>query len=455
MSGTTNSGNVIGSGSDSIVLNMSEDQAEGQDAQFTVNVDGQQIGGVQTVTASHGAGQEEQFTFLGNFAPGQHDVTVSYLNNLILPGDSGDRNLYVDGVTYDGQTVSDTTTGIYSSAVYPPNSTDGPELGNAVFQVNDTTPVPAGTSSAVTPTVAPVSVGSGPDTLVLNMAEDYYNGDAQFNVTVDGQQIGGTLTTTAHSTSGQYQEFDIHGDFGSGSHTVGVTFLNDAIGGFYPGTTNANDTVDRNLYILGGSLDGGPPASGIPAEQATDGTTYFTVTAGNNPSATSTNSGLFGTDGVATSANNPAIPIASGGSSGSGSSTGGSSTGGASASGASDSGSSSSGATGGNPSASSSTTAASTASSTDNTGSSVSSGSNSSGSSSGSGDTSSGSLASMAGNGLSTQDFPAPSSGGSSSASTGSSSGSDTGSSGGCSWGWWDHQHGSGSHTWTSTTQNS
>ena len=60
MSGST-SNNYIGSGSDTITLKMSEDQAQGVDALFTVNVDGQQIGGVQSVSASHSSGQDQTF----------------------------------------------------------------------------------------------------------------------------------------------------------------------------------------------------------------------------------------------------------------------------------------------------------------------------------------------------------------------------------------------------------
>jgi hypothetical protein len=311
MSGSTNNNNIIGSGSDSITLNLSEDQAEGQDAQFTVNVDGQQIGGVQTVTASHAAGQDESFTFQGNYGTGPHDVVVTFVNNLIWPGDTGDRNLYVDGVTYDGQTVSDTTTPIYNAPIFPPTSTTGPVYGNAVYTVNDTTPIPAGASPNVTTSPAAVSVGSGSDNLILNMAEDPYQGDAQFTIAVDGQQIGGTQTTTAIDDQGQSQEFDVHGNFGAGTHTVAVTFLNDAIGGFYPGTTWAIDTEDRNLYVMGASLDGGPAASGAPLELSNDGTADFTVTAGSNPSATEASSGLFATDGAAATSDNAAIPTSS------------------------------------------------------------------------------------------------------------------------------------------------
>jgi len=108
ISGST--GNVIGSGSDSIALKMAEDQAQGTDAVFTVNVDGQQVGPAQTVTASQSAGQTEDFTFKGDWAPGSHDVTVTFSNNFLYPGTSGDRNLYVDSVTHNGQTVSSSTT---------------------------------------------------------------------------------------------------------------------------------------------------------------------------------------------------------------------------------------------------------------------------------------------------------------------------------------------------------
>jgi Ca-dependent carbohydrate-binding module xylan-binding len=275
---------------------------------------GNRFGPAQTVTASQSAGQTEAFTFKGDWTPGPHDVAVTFANNFLYPGSSGDRNLYVDGVTYDGQSVSNSTTPIYTSPLFPPNSTNGNYYGNTTFSVNDTTSVPSG--SGPTPTTSPsaVTVGSGSDTLVLNMAEDPYQGDAQFTVSVDGKQIGGTQTTTAVVSDGQFQEFDVKGDFGPGTHSVAVTFLNDAIGDYYPpGTPGlppgqwAVDTTDRNLYVMGASLDGGQPASGPPWELSSNGTETFSVTAGSNPSATSYGSGLFGSDGAAASGNNAAI----------------------------------------------------------------------------------------------------------------------------------------------------
>ena len=293
MSGST-SNNYIGSGSDTITLTMSEDQAQGVDALFTVNVDGQQIGGLQAVSAQRSSGQEETFTFAGNFNPGSHNVTVTFANNFLYPGSSGDRNVYVDGVTYDGQTISSKTTPIYESPIYPPNSGSN-ILGNAVFQVNDTTGVPSGAPSTQSSTPGPVSVGSGSDTLALNIAEDAFQGDAQFTVSVDGQQIGGTQTATALVEEGQQQEFDVHGNFGGGSHNVTVNYLNDQVGGYYPAGTPglppgtwALDTADRNLYVMGMSLNGGSPASGTPWELSSSGSFSWNVTSGNNTAPSTT-----------------------------------------------------------------------------------------------------------------------------------------------------------------------
>ena len=287
MSGSVSGGTTVGSGSDSIVLSMSEDSAVGTDALFTVNVDGQQIGGEQTVTASHGAGQQQTFTFLGNYGAGQHTVTVTFANNFLMPGQSGDRNLYVNSLSYDGQNVSNSTKAIYESPLFPPNS-DHDIYGNANFTVNDTTPTSAGNNST---TPGTVSIGSGSDTLVLKVAEDEYQGDAQFTVSVDGKQVGGTQTTTAHLADGQAQEFDVHGNWGSGSHNVTVTYLNDHIGDFYPGTQLAVDTTDRNLYVMGLKLNDGDAASGTPWELDSTGSKSFSVTAGSGGGSSGSSSG--------------------------------------------------------------------------------------------------------------------------------------------------------------------
>ena len=82
--------------------------------------------------------------------------------------------------------------------------------------------------------------------MVLNLSEDAYQGDAQFTVSIDGKQHGGTFTTTAYHSLGQTQAFTFKGNFGTAKHTVSVSFLNDLSG----------SGGDRNLYVLGASVDG-------------------------------------------------------------------------------------------------------------------------------------------------------------------------------------------------------
>ena len=50
---------------DTLTIGLSEDAYQG-DAQFTVTMDGVPLGAAQTVTASHGAGGKQAFTFTGN-----------------------------------------------------------------------------------------------------------------------------------------------------------------------------------------------------------------------------------------------------------------------------------------------------------------------------------------------------------------------------------------------------
>jgi beta-glucanase (GH16 family) len=97
---------LIGTGSDTLMLRMSEDAWQG-DAQFTITVDGRQVGGVQTVTASRAAGQEQVFNVRGDFAAGSHVVLVSFLNDAYGGTADTDRNLFVAGAAFNGTAVAD------------------------------------------------------------------------------------------------------------------------------------------------------------------------------------------------------------------------------------------------------------------------------------------------------------------------------------------------------------
>ena len=242
----------VGSGPDVVGLQVSEDFYAG-DAQFTVSVDGKQVGGTLTATAQHAAGQDQTFDIMGSFGSGQHAVTVNFLNDAYAGTPQTDRNLYVDGASYDGTTRPGA--GLVLLA-------DGPQT---------------------------VQVGAA-DTLTLGLSEDAYQGDAQFTVSVDGVQVGGTRTVSASHIAGQSQLLSLTGDWGLGQHTIAVNFLNDAYGG--------NSAADRNLYVTSASYDGNLVTENIA--QLKDGATPFTVTSANtyNPGANGGSINTLGADTV-------------------------------------------------------------------------------------------------------------------------------------------------------------
>ena len=244
---------TIGSGSDRLILQMSEDAWNG-DAQFTIQVDGKQIGDTQTATAFHSAGQTQALTVLGTFA-GAHTATVTFLNDAYGGTSSTDRNLYVNSASFNGANVSGASLTEYSA---------GPQS----FEF--TGPAPASTSITAT------TIGSGSDRLILQMSEDAWNGDAQFTIQVDGKQIGDTQTATAFHSAGQTQALTVLGTF-AGAHTATVTFLNDAYGG--------TSSTDRNLYVNSASFNGAN-VSGASLTEYSAGPQSFEFT-GPAPASTS------------------------------------------------------------------------------------------------------------------------------------------------------------------------
>jgi len=94
---------TIGTGPDVVTLGVSEDAYLG-DAQFTVEVNGQQIGGIQTATASHSAGVARDFILRGSFGPGPRTIGMRFLNDAWGGTAATDRNLYVDSISSGGTT---------------------------------------------------------------------------------------------------------------------------------------------------------------------------------------------------------------------------------------------------------------------------------------------------------------------------------------------------------------
>ena len=237
---------TLGSGSDTLTVDLSEDAWQG-DAQFTVSVDGKQLDGIFQTTASHTTGASQAFTFKGDFGTGNHTVAVNFLNDAYGGSPTADRNLYINDVIYNG-TDTGQTAALMSD-------------GAADFTVTGGTTPPD------------VTVGAGQDTVLLDVSQDAWNGNAQFTVKVDGQQVGGTLTAPASHAAGAEETVAMKGDFGSGSHTVAVTFTNDAYGG--------TPSTDRNLYVDKVIYNG--VDSGQSATLYSNGPKSFVVSGGTNP----------------------------------------------------------------------------------------------------------------------------------------------------------------------------
>ena len=248
----SNAGPVsLGTGSSSIVVNLSEDAFAG-DATFTVAVDGTQIGGVQAATASHSLGQTQTFTLHGDFAPGSHMVTVTFLDDASSRSSTTDRNLYVDSIGAGG-----TTTAVNAAL-----------MGAGSQNFTATLPSAVALPGGAPPALAGVTLGTGSSSIVVDVSEDAWMGDAQFTLAVDGNQIGGVQTAAASHSLKQTQAFTLDGNFGPGAHTVTADFLNDA----YDGTSS----TDRNLYV--DSIGAGGTTTAVNAALFSDGSQNFTAT---------------------------------------------------------------------------------------------------------------------------------------------------------------------------------
>jgi Ca-dependent carbohydrate-binding module xylan-binding/Right handed beta helix region len=114
-SGTGSSSNSTSTASDTLTLQVSGDQYNG-DPQIEVFVDGQQAGGTYTVTADHTAGQTQTITITGNFDPTTaHQVEVQFVNDAWdgtpwwsngTGPDGHDRNVYVESISLNGTTLN-------------------------------------------------------------------------------------------------------------------------------------------------------------------------------------------------------------------------------------------------------------------------------------------------------------------------------------------------------------
>ena len=104
--------------------------------------------------------------------------------------------------------------------------------------------------------------GTGPSDLTLHVSGDAWDGNAQFTVSVDGQQVGGVQTATANHASGEIQDVTLHGDFGTPG-TIQINYVNDNWGG--------SPDADRNLYVHSIDVNGEQIAGNAANNNADNG----------------------------------------------------------------------------------------------------------------------------------------------------------------------------------------
>jgi hypothetical protein len=226
-------------GPDTLTLRMSEDAWNGN-AQFLVSVDGAQVGGVQTAAVLHSSGESGVFNLTGSWGSGPHSVQIQFINDAYGGSTSTDRNLYVDSIAYDGVTYAGTSLKIGKN-------------GTVAFPIGGTVPV----------------ADPPPDTLTLHLSESAWMQDAQFTLGIDGRQVSMPQSVTASHAAGVWQDFVFAGTFGAGSHSVAISFVNDAFGG--------TASTDRNLFINGIDINGQHYGTGV-TELATNSTATFVIT---------------------------------------------------------------------------------------------------------------------------------------------------------------------------------
>ena len=228
---------TIGAGSDTLTLGVTEDAYQG-DAQFTIGVDGQQVGDVLIATSPHSGTSSDTVNVLGDWAPGPHTVTVSFLNDSYSGTPDTDRNLYLDGVSYNGVFVPRAAQTLYSS-------------GPVGFGVTDTTSVPG--SSLVVP-AGTTTTAEGDQLAGVNVVLAGSQGSPA-NLTLEGATVGSLTVVDTNVSSGSspyYGHLDVYGQSAiTGSTTIGGG--RPLAPGFVDGYVHGSDGV---LALNGASLGG-------------------------------------------------------------------------------------------------------------------------------------------------------------------------------------------------------
>ena len=194
--------------------------------------------------------------------------------SIIAFGEEGKLNANSSLVVRGNIIVNDKANGV---AVWNATSGTATMDGNQVYGLGSPakTTGPVGQTGTTVLAIRPVLNLTTPidatsqRSVVFNLSEESWQGDAQCYVSIDGTRLGGLQTITALHALGKSQQISFAAPLSAGAHTASVTFVNDAWGG----TT----TTDRNLFV--DSIDVGTQHVVTAAALYSNGTKSFAIPA--------------------------------------------------------------------------------------------------------------------------------------------------------------------------------
>ncbi len=227
----------------SLTLRVAADSWNGA-PNFIVTVDGVQVGGIQTASASHANGQWQDVTLTGNFGADPSKVSVSFTNDAYGGTAATDRNLYVQSLTFGGAT--------YLGSALP--ATLGPAASDsAVMDSNGTitfntasTPTSGAAVSVAAPVIAAFNVP------LTASAKPAISGTAsaglQVSIYVDGASAPAATVTSSATGTWVYTP---------------TTPLADGIHSFTARASNASGVTSSASTAQSLTVDTTPPAAPV------------------------------------------------------------------------------------------------------------------------------------------------------------------------------------------------
>jgi hypothetical protein len=262
---------------DTLILKISEDAYQGN-AQYTIDVNGVQVGGTRTATASHSAGQSTVVTLTGNYGA-DPTVVVTFLNDA-WGGAGLDRNLYVDGITYDG-VVQTASAPLYSNGAQ----------GFALHSGAKSTIAPKSTlaltdDTGATTTLATITSGTSTAT-----AGTSYRLDGNVFQSVDSQGVANIRTDVFDQG---IVALSVKDTGGASYHLSDFAKTTAELAGAAAGSLTVDGAAGGTLQIDSGNYTVSVAASGILNGTAAQNTFNITLGGSGNDSLLIDDSGTYG-----------------------------------------------------------------------------------------------------------------------------------------------------------------